>query len=514
MQLQIAARTWNRTRHIVDGWSRSPRWLGGINLICVVGLCAISALLLADLRRDAAVHADATSKNLVDLLARDIARSIELYDLSLREVVENLKEPEVRAASPHLKHLILFDPVVFSEGFGQIVVTDETGKITMSSAQTLPPISIAEHEFFRYLATHADNDIHVSAPLVSRLSGKLIMILSRRLEKDGAFAGVVAGAIMIDYFHDLFISVGTKQVGIVTLYGPGGTLVMREPYNPQLIGTSVVDSPSYQEMTKARSGIFSGPAIRGTGDRRFAFTQVGTLPLTLAVSVIPAEIFASWTWKALSLGAIVLALCAATMILTWLFRREIRDHKGAAQALETLATTDALTGLYNRRRFDEVLSRECRRALRTQSPLSLILLDADCFKGFNDRYGHQRGDEALKLIARSIKGAMDRAGDVACRIGGEEFAIVLSDTDVAGAAIIAQRIRHVVASWTVPHTANVHGMVTISGGVAELDTAIVMEKDELVAAADRALYVAKKAGRNRIEVAEQPARLLYLAAGQ
>ncbi|WP_158809870.1 diguanylate cyclase [Beijerinckia sp. L45] len=485
-----------------------------MNLLCVVCLCAISAGLLVDLRRDAALNAETTSRNLVDLLARDIARSVELYDLSLREVVENLKEPDVLAASPHLKHVILFDPVVYAEGFGQIVVADETGKVTMSSDKTIPAISIGQHEFFRYFATHADNSIHISEPLVSRLSGKRIMILSRRLEKDGAFAGVVAGAILIDYFHDLFIAVGTKQLGVVTLYGPGGKLVMREPYDQQLIGTSVADAPSYQEMTKSHSGSFSGPAIRAEGERRFVFKQVGTFPLVLAVAVIPAEIFASWEWKALSLGAIVLALCATTMILTWLFRREIRGHQGAAQALEKLATTDALTGLHNRRRFDEVLSRECRRALRTQSPLSLLLFDADCFKGFNDHYGHQCGDEALKLIARSIDGVTDRASDVACRIGGEEFAVILADTDIAGAAMIAQRIVDVVATCEVPHDANPHGVVTISGGVAALFMATATDKDELVAAADRALYAAKTAGRNRIEAVGPQVPFVYLAAGQ
>ena len=136
---------------------------------------------------------------------------------------------------------------------------------------------------------------------------------------------------------------------------------------------------------------------------------------------------------------VLLSLCGVTAGLTWLLRRELRRREqaeaellAANARLAAQATTDALTGLGNRRRFDEVLAQEWDRAVRGRRPLSLILIDADCFKGFNDTYGHQRGDEALRLIAGSIRAAANRASDMVCRIGGEEFAVILPEIDYGG----------------------------------------------------------------------------------
>lgn len=252
--------------------------------------------------------------------------------------------------------------------------------------------------------------------------------------------------------------------------------------------------------------------MRKSGSRYFVFAQVGDLPLKLSIARAPDEIFSAWRWKAISLGSVVLCLCGVTMVLTSLFRRELRHRELAEQStaavnaeLEKLATTDALTGLFNRRRFDDALAREVRRALRTNRPLSLLLLDADCFKGFNDRYGHQKGDEALRMIAQAIAAGCHPTDDIACRIGGEEFAVIFPDTDMAGAQLVADRIRLAVASLQVDHAANAHSVLTLSGGVAQalfLDTATAQD---IVAAADAALYRAKQCGRNRIMIASQSA---------
>jgi diguanylate cyclase (GGDEF)-like protein len=345
-------------------------------------------------------------------------------------------------------------------------------------------------------------------------------MLSRRISNpDGSFAGVVAGAIFLDYFRGLFAAAGADHAGTVTLYGPGGTIAMREPFDPRQISTSVAESASYREILKAKSGSFIGPAMLGEGDRHFVFAHIGDFPLQLSAAVAPAEIYADWQRKALGLGSVVLCLCAVTMLLTWLFGRELQQRRRAETAtaalnveLETLATTDALTGLANRRRFDEVLGREWRRSVRSRQPLSLLILDADCFKGFNDRYGHQKGDEALKLIARSIEAAIDPSHDIACRIGGEEFAVILPDTDAQAAVIVADRIRDVVSGWRVPHAASPHGVVTVSCGLAQIPLTPAADPAALIAAADKALYEAKRLGRDRVGVAGRGAAHLRIAS--
>ncbi|MHC2016225.1 sensor domain-containing diguanylate cyclase [Methylobacterium sp. CM6247] len=492
------------------GWTQSALWLGALNLFSVIGLCAISAFMLWQMRLDAEQRTEITSRSLVEVLARDIARNIELYDLSLQATVDNLQLTEVLQASPKLRHLILFDRAISAAGFAYVLVLDRNGNV-IANSQTLGPISFnaADREYFRHFADGANDGLYISKPVISRLSGQSVLVMSRRLSNaDGSFAGIVTGGIQIDYFRDLLSSAKAEHAGTVTLYGPDGTVVMRTPLGSHPLGTSVMQTPSYQKILTAKSGSFVGPAMVGEGDRHFVFAQIGNYPLRLSTSVAPTQIYADWWKNALGLGFVVLSLCGTTVVLTWLFGRELSYRKRSEQVtaalnveLEQMATTDALTGLANRRRFDEVLAREWRRSVRSQQPLSLILLDADHFKGFNDRYGHQKGDEALKLIARSIEAAIDPIHDLACRIGGEEFAVILPATDAVGAEIVSERIREAIAGWREPHAANPHGVLTVSGGLAQIPQMRAADPAALIAIADRALYEAKAGGRNQIRVA-------------
>lgn len=168
----------------------------------------------------------------------------------------------------------------------------------------------------------------------------------------------------------------------------------------------------------------------------------------------------------------------------------------ANAALEELATVDSLTGLANRRRFDVFIQHEWQRAQRSRQPLSLLLVDADRFKLFNDRYGHLAGDETLRRIADVLRQATHRASDLAARYGGEEFAVVLANTDLAGAMTVAEGIRERVHTLGIPHADAPEGVVTVSAGVATRSAE--QSVMQLIGAADRALYEAKRAGRNRV----------------
>ena len=491
-------------------WTSSVAWLSAFNLMSILGLCAVSAFMLWQLRLDAARKAEITSRSLIQVLGSDIARNIELYDLSLRAVVDGMSRSEVMAASPDLRQMILFDRATTAAGFAYILVLDRRGSV-IANSRTLEPIdlNVSDRNYFRHFAEGSDDNLHINAPIISRISGQPVLTLSRRLSNpDGSFAGVVTGGIKLEYFRRMFAAAGADHAGAVTLYGPGGTIVMHEPPSQLQFGSSVAGTTIYREILKSKSGSFVGAAMVDEGDRQFVFTHIGDYPLQLSAAISLAEIYAEWQWTALMLGGVVFCLCAVIALLTWLFGRELtqRRRSEAQMAilnleLKRLATTDALTGLSNRRRFDEVLAREWRRAVRTHRPLSLLLLDADHFKGFNDRYGHQRGDEALKLIAHSIEAAIESTHDIACRIGGEEFAVVLPDTDAAGALVVANRIREAVSGWKVPHAANSHGVLTVSLGLAEIPQTHAAEPANLIAAADRGLYEAKAHGRNQVRVA-------------
>jgi diguanylate cyclase (GGDEF)-like protein/PAS domain S-box-containing protein len=170
----------------------------------------------------------------------------------------------------------------------------------------------------------------------------------------------------------------------------------------------------------------------------------------------------------------------------------------ASEELARQAATDALTGLANRRCFDETLDRELRRAIREVQPLALLLLDVDCFKFYNDDYGHPAGDAVLRAIAECMQGAIRRPGDTAARYGGEEFAVILPNTHGPGAVQVAEAIRTAVAELVLPHLRGSAGIVTVSIGVAAVMTTPDTTPGWLIASADAALYAAKSAGRNRI----------------
>jgi diguanylate cyclase (GGDEF)-like protein/PAS domain S-box-containing protein len=190
--------------------------------------------------------------------------------------------------------------------------------------------------------------------------------------------------------------------------------------------------------------------------------------------------------------------------------RDITSRKAAEEELdrafrlvENQAMIDGLTGIANRRRFDETMDREWKRAMRDHTPLSLLMIDVDHFKLYNDIHGHISGDACLREIASAAQGVLHRSSDLLARYGGEEFIVVLPSTDSDGAQLLAEQIRSAVELRSLPHSGNPpHAVITVSVGCATSILDYDSPRNSLLQAADDALYVAKSAGRNRIEVAE------------
>lgn len=176
------------------------------------------------------------------------------------------------------------------------------------------------------------------------------------------------------------------------------------------------------------------------------------------------------------------------------------ELKNANQKLEAMANQDILTGVANRRRFDEFLSLQWWAAQREQCSVSLLMCDIDHFKAFNDHFGHQAGDSTLTSVAQIIDSAASRPMDLCCRYGGEEFGVVLGGTDEAGAAAVAERIQASLRTSRIAHAApGCHQYVSLSIGVSTLAPVPGLKPETLISKADAALYRAKEKGRNRTE---------------
>jgi two-component system chemotaxis family response regulator WspR len=169
--------------------------------------------------------------------------------------------------------------------------------------------------------------------------------------------------------------------------------------------------------------------------------------------------------------------------------------------LQRLMNSDGLTGLSNRRHFDEYLELEWRRSIREQTQLSLLMIDVDYFKAYNDAFGHLEGDEALRQVAKAIRANSSRPSDLPARYGGEEFALVLPNTSPGGARLLAEKLRQSIASMNIPHIAPSQGSsLTVSIGLATVVPQVGSHSRQLIQSADQGLYAAKHNGRNQVAV--------------
>lgn len=179
-------------------------------------------------------------------------------------------------------------------------------------------------------------------------------------------------------------------------------------------------------------------------------------------------------------------------------KKEIEERKKAEKELKEISTRDQLTGLYNRREFEKTIKKEWRNSIRKAAPISIIMIDIDNFKEFNDNYGHLAGDNCLQKVSKVMQNTLKRPRDFIARYGGEEFVAVLPDTDKEGVSHVAEELRKNIENAKIPHKySSVSDFVTVSLGAATTNQADLLVYEELLDEADSALYKAKEKGRNR-----------------
>ncbi|MGU7769928.1 sensor domain-containing diguanylate cyclase [Burkholderia sp. MR1-5-21] len=472
-------------------------------LLIALVLLMLCGILLYQGRIDARERARTTLQNLALMAAWDIERNIEIYSLSLQAVVEGENQPDVAKLPMRLRRQVLFDRATTARYLGGIYVMDENGNITVDGATDVPRKgNFSTRKYFTVHRDRPDVGLYISDPYFSKLrDGSPSVALSRRISRpDGSFGGVAVMSIRLEYFHDLFGRLALGERGSMSLIETNGLMLMRQPYDPAIIGRDISKASTFKRFMAASEGSFSDTASIDGVRRLYVFRHLDHLPLIIMVAEAESNIYAAWYDRAIPVGSAMALLTLGFLALSMLLDVQLRKRHRAETELQALARTDGLTGLDNRRMLDDTLEREWRRAARSQHALSLLFVDVDHFKRYNDTQGHQAGDDALAAVGRCLAGCLRRPADYAARYGGEEFVVILPDVGPDGALAIAETIRTSIHELGIKHAASEFGRLTASIGV----TTCFPEWDGGVQAAlkvaDEALYRAKANGRNKVVV--------------
>lgn len=476
-------------------WQISVKLLVISLIVTVLAFSAVCASVLVSMRNSAQQLARQTLENIAATVDADVSRTIELYDHSLQVVVKNISLSELAGVSKPVLQMFLFDRSATAAHFGPVQVFDAEGRLRLDASTLDPAPDVFEREeFFTIHRANADVGLYLSRPII--FHGIPSIVLSRRVQTaDGSFDGVVAGAIRLSYFQDLFARLRLADDDVIALVRRDGVLITRRPLDPGLVGKDISRIPSVERMLTTPSGWVSGKGLDDGVSRLYVWTD-SSHPLVVVAGRSWEVILGLWWQEAIRLCGILLALAVFVAAVTVFLIREINRRARAERRLEELSITDPLTGLTNRRRFDSAIDEEWRRAQRNRSPIALLMIDADHFKQFNDTHGHQAGDQILIGIALCIADSVHRAGDCAARFGGEEFAVLLPGLVAMEALSVAEAIRKKIERWSVDQAG-----VTVSIGVADLTPGLAVHWSHLVEAADKALYAAKESGRNVCVVA-------------
>lgn len=457
--------------------------------------------------------------NLAQTLASQAQSTIKQTDTVLFTLVDRVEKDGLgQAPYTRMQRLLSAQRSELSQLHG-LFIYDENGRwLVNSNGAIVPNANNADREYFIFHRDHTDRGPHIGPSIKSRSTDEWIMTVSRRINhSDGSFAGVALATIYLNHFLALYDSIDLGNNGAINLIADNGTIVVRRPFNEAEVGTSVASGPLFtQFLPGASSGTAMFKSVIDGVERVLGFRRVSGYPLIVSAALDKEELLSGWRQEAMNSAIIAALLLAFLGALGYRLIRVMKQQNhiqsellGAQEklievnrSLELLALEDALTGLSNRRQFDLFMVSEMGRCRRSQTGLALLMIDVDHFKLFNDLYGHLAGDKCLRTISAIIEANIQRPADLAARYGGEEFAVVLPGTDYVGAFLVAEKIRRAVQLAGIKHTDSAEGMVTVSLGVCAYDPASQDTSDDLIGAADKALYVAKASGRNMSVIAD------------
>ncbi|WP_080770614.1 sensor domain-containing diguanylate cyclase [Pseudomonas fluorescens] len=482
--------------------------IGFVLLVCL-SLILATAWQIVQSSGERVDAAKITVSNIV-LAAEQQARDTMLQaDNTLRDLAERVAHDGSGPDQQERLAKLMARQVNDIEGVQGLFIFDAQGNwMANSFSEGLQTKNNGDRAYFRYHREHDDQSIHVGSIVESRTTGDMVIPISRRIQTaDGAFAGVALATVPVSYFQSFFKRMAVDDEGVIFLALDNGELLARRPTVAALMTTNLSKGEIFSRyLPESDSGTAVIKSIVDGIERIYAYRRLAGLPIVAAAGVSYEHVFAPWwsyVYQSVTLvGSIILALAFLGSLLYRQIQQLLvaeRELKVIRKELEVIAHTDGLTSLANRRSFDLALDKEWKRATRNQTSISVILLDIDLFKQFNDHYGHLSGDDCLVRVANLIAANVNRPGDIAARYGGEEFVVLLPDTELAGAVMVAENIRRSLLSVKIQHSASPLGIVTVSSGVVSTSNAGEESQKEFLIQADRLLYTAKSKGRNRVE---------------
>ncbi len=491
---------------------RLPLRKAAVLFIVAVCLCLFGLLYLQleqSRRQDLAV-AKVASSNLTRAMAQQAEDTFHSADLVMTSLVDWIQDDGYGATQKPRLQKTFARRVQQMEQLHGIFFFDKQGQWIITSFADLPRGNgVADRDYFKFHQQNESTLAHIGPAIRSRENGEWIIPISKRVnDHAGSFQGVLMAGIKMAYFDQFFKSFSLDDNGIMFLGLTDGTLLARRPFEENLIGTSLAQGRIYQKLLpEAQSGTAMIRSVVDDVVRLYGYRQLGSYPLVVAAASSRDTILKGWYERAFQSSVIIALVILGVGLFGWVFIHQVRNGerieknlRRAQLALEQIATHDSLTGLANRRLFERSLEIEFARGARQVSPVSLIMLDIDFFKRYNDAYGHVAGDHCLMQVAQVVKTCCQRKADLAVRYGGEEFAVLLPDTDINGALAIAGQIRRSVIDKHIIHSGSPTGYLTVSLGCYAFIPSGNDSLETFIHRADAALYQAKNAGRNRAAV--------------
>ncbi len=491
---------------------RLPLRKAAVLFIVAVCLCLFGLLYLQleqSRRQDLAV-AKVASSNLTRAMAQQAEDTFHSADLVMTSLVDWIEDDGYGATQKPRLQKTFARRVQQMDQLHGIFFFDKQGQWIITSFADLPRGNgVADRDYFKFHQQNESTLAHIGPAIRSRENGEWIIPISKRVnDHAGNFQGVLMAGIKMAYFDQFFKSFSLDDNGIMFLGLTDGTLLARRPFEENLIGTSLAQGRIYQKLLpEAQSGTAMIRSVVDDVVRLYGYRQLGSYPLVVAAASSRDTILKGWYERAFQSSVIIALVILGVGLFGWVFIHQVRNGerieknlRRAQLALEQIATHDSLTGLANRRLFERSLEIEFARGARQVSPVSLIMLDIDFFKRYNDAYGHVAGDHCLMQVAQVVKTCCQRKADLAVRYGGEEFAVLLPDTDINGALAIAGQIRRSVIDKHIIHSGSPTGYLTVSLGCYAFIPSGNDSLETFIHRADAALYQAKNAGRNRAAV--------------